>query len=115
MPSHRQGNCRLVYLLGRHLDCRRLQVLIARRSMAYTDVLRQAVIATFGLDQARNLVAAASAKRVDPKLFLEAVIKAGAPSPRAYPFDAGPVARHVSGTEHTATVPLTTFAGSHCR
>ncbi|WP_319135086.1 NACHT domain-containing protein [Streptomyces europaeiscabiei] len=69
-------------------DCRWLQVLIACRSMAYTDVLSQAVIAAFGIDEARtytlaplrrsDLVAAASTKGVDPKLFLEAVTEAGA-------------------------------------
>lgn len=73
-------------------DCRRLQVLIACRSMAYTDVLSQAVIAAFGIDEARtytlaplrqsDLVAAASAKGVDPKLFLEAVTDAGAQASR---------------------------------
>ncbi|CAL9623232.1 hypothetical protein SUDANB43_05863 [Streptomyces sp. enrichment culture] len=60
--------------------------------MAYTDVLSQAVIAAFGIDEARtytlaplrqsDLVAAASAKGVDPKLFLEAVTDAGAQASR---------------------------------
>ncbi|MFF5760016.1 NACHT domain-containing protein [Streptomyces longwoodensis] len=69
-------------------DCRQLQVLIACRSMAYTDTLRQAVATAFGITDARtytlaplrmdDLAAAAAAKGADPQRFIEAVKAAGA-------------------------------------
>lgn len=69
-------------------DCRQLQVLIGCRSMAYTETLRQAVAAAFGITDARtytlaplrqaDLAVAATARGADPEQFLEAVTTAGA-------------------------------------
>ncbi|MFD8050150.1 NACHT domain-containing protein [Streptomyces chartreusis] len=69
-------------------DCRRLHVLIACRSMAYTETLREAVATAFGITDARtynlaplrhsDLAVAATAKGADPEKFIEAVTTAGA-------------------------------------
>ncbi|MFF9157513.1 NACHT domain-containing protein [Streptomyces sp. NPDC014846] len=74
--------------LANTYDCRGLHVLIACRSMAYTEILREAVATAFGITDARtytlaplrqsDLAVAAAAKEADPEKFIEAVTTAGA-------------------------------------
>ncbi|MEU9348986.1 NACHT domain-containing protein [Streptomyces sp. NPDC048278] len=69
-------------------DCRRLHVLVACRSMAYTETLREAVATAFDITDTRtytlaplrqsDLAVAAAAKGADPEKFTEAVTAAGA-------------------------------------
>ncbi|KKD01911.1 hypothetical protein, partial [Streptomyces sp. WM6386] len=64
-------------------DCRPLHVLIACRTMAYTDVLRQAAARAFGITDSdtytlaplrrSDLITAARDRDLDPDRFLDAV------------------------------------------